>query len=182
MMSEKKKTLIEREEGQSTIEFIVVFVLMFGFMFVYLKIALNFARGYMTHYATFQAARAFLVYDRNSTSDTNTDTMAATRAKEVFKRYMKHNQGDPTFNNPPSDDTAARLYVGAIMKYQEKFSFGFPFASLDPMEMISEAFLGREPTKQTCLERTCKAVRDLGAPSCDGAGGTPHHTLSDNGC
>lgn len=176
------KNLVEQEEGQSTVEFIVVFVLMFGFMFVYLKIALNFARGYMVHYATFQAARAYLVYDRNSTSDPNTDTMAATRAKEVFKRYMVHNQGDPSFNNPSSGGGDARVFVGAIMKYEEKFSFGFPFAALDPMEMVSEAFLGREPTRQTCLDRTCKAVKDLGAPSCDGAGGTPHYTLSDNGC
>ncbi len=177
-----KNTLLESEEGQSTIEFIVVFVLMFGFMFVYLKIALNFARGYMVHYATFQAARAYLVYDENKGNETQTDDRASNRAKEVFKRYMVHNQGDPSFNDPPGNTSVARLYVGAIMKYEEKFSFGFPFASLDAMEMISEAFLGREPTRQTCLERTCKAAKDLGAPSCDGGGNVPHHTLSDNGC
>jgi len=177
-----KNEQLKKEEGQSTIEFMVVFVLMFGFIFVYLKIALNYARGYMTHYATFQAGRAYLVFDRNSGSDPNSDTLAATRAKEVFKRYMVHSQGDPDFVNPPSAHTNARLYVGAVMKYNESFSFGFPFASLDPMELVSEAFLGREPTRATCLDRTCKAVKDLGASSCDGAGGTPHYTLSDNGC
>lgn len=178
-MREKKKT-IKNEMGQSTIEFIVVFVIMFGFMFVYLKIALNFARGYMVHYATFQAARAYLVYDRNSNSDSNTDSIAATRAKLVFKRYMNFNQGDPEFKNPPGDGSSRRAFVGAVMNYQEKFSFGFPFASLAPMDMVSEAYLGREPTRQTCLERTCKAIRDLGAPNCEGD--TPHFVLGDNGC
>ncbi|MCO4794970.1 MAG: pilus assembly protein [Bacteriovoracaceae bacterium] len=176
----KNKSQLKNETGQSTVEFIVVFVLMFGFMFVYLKIALNYARGYMTHYATYQAARAYLVFDRNGTSDTSMDSTAEARAKEVFKRYMSHNQGDPSFNAPPSDLTSRRLYVGAIMRYQEKFSFGFPFAGLAPMDMISEAFLGREPTRQTCLERTCKAIKDLGAPNCQGD--TPHFTLDDNGC
>jgi hypothetical protein len=164
------------EKGQSTVEFLMTFVFIFGIMFVYVKIALNFSRGYMIHLANYQASRAYLISDLNSNQAAGSDGAAATAATKVWKSYYNDFTGtDPVANSPNFGGRS--IFVGTYVEYKEKFSFGFPFSAMDPMEMRSESFLGREPTRQTCLERVCKSMKDLGAPSCEA-----HMTLSDNGC
>ena len=145
-------------------------------MFVYVKIALNFTRGYMIHLANFQASRAYLVSDENRTNDGGSDSVAAATALKVWKRYYGDFNGtDPVANSPEFGGRS--IFVGTVVDYEEKFSFGFPFGAMSAMEMKSESFLGREPTRHGCLDRTCASMRDIGAPNC-----AEHMTLSDNGC
>ncbi|MBT7608570.1 MAG: hypothetical protein HN576_02365 [Bacteriovoracaceae bacterium] len=164
------------DKGQSTVEFLMTFVFIFGIMFVYVKIALNFTRGYMIHLANYQASRAYLISDLNSNDSSGSDSKATEAATKVWKSYYSDFSGTDIVANSPAFGGSS-IFVGTFVEYTEKFSFGFPFSAMDPMELRSESFLGREPTRQTCLERTCKSMKDLGANDC-GA----HMTLSDNGC
>jgi hypothetical protein len=164
------------EQGQSTVEFLMTFVFIFGIMFVYVKIGLNFTRGYMIHLANYQASRAYLISDLNSNDSNASDGKAAEAATKAWKKYYSDFSGtDPVANSPSFGGRS--IFVGTFVEYTEKFSFGFPFSAMAPMELRSESFLGREPTRQTCLERTCKSMKDLGANNCEA-----HMTLSDNGC
>ncbi len=164
------------DAGQSSTEFLMTFVFIFGILFIYVKIAMNFTRGYMVHFANFQASRAYLVHDNNGVSSTNSDTKADEAAKKAWKRYFGNFSGSELVSNSP-DFGGRHIFIGTIVDFQQKFSFGFPFGSMDIMDLKSESFLGREPTRQVCLERICAAMRELGASSCDA-----HMTLSDNGC
>ena len=168
----------KNQKGQSTVEFLMTFVFVFGIMIIYVKIAFNFTKGYMVHYANYQASRAFLVSDRNKENLSISDSEALADAIKVWKKYYVEFSagGDPTSNAP--DFGGRSIFVGTVVDYKEIFAFGFPFSVMDPMDMKSESFLGREPTRKTCLERTCRAMQDVGAS----AACQRHMTLDDNGC
>ena len=48
---------------------------------------------------------------------------------------------------------------------------------ISDMRTISESFLGREPSRQECIERICEAFSAI-----DGGGCSSHTTIYDNGC
>lgn len=176
-MKNLKALIGSNESGQSTVEFLICFVFIIGILFIYVKISMNFTRGYMVQFVNFQASRAYLVSDSNRADDGNADTDALNKAKIVWNKYFNDFGGgiEPTSNDPGFGGKS--IFVGTIVDYQEKFALGFPFAGMDPMDLKAESFLGREPTRATCLRRTCDSMRDLGANDC-----SRHMTLDDNGC
>lgn len=165
-------------KGQSLIEFLLCFVYMFGIFFVVLKIALNFTSGYLVHYATFMSARAFLVADNNSNTAGGSDGYAARVGREVFENYrinrVLSTSGDLSFKTATSGDSLA--YRGAVYVFRQDFSPLSFMGKREEMNMVSESFLGREPTRAECLERICDAFKEIGG-NCE-----LHSTFYDDGC
>ncbi len=73
-----------RQEGQSTIEFVLGLILLLSFLFFYFHIAMVFAFGNYVHYVTFMAARAYL-----SASTSQSDQRQ--RAVAVIQATVKYN-------------------------------------------------------------------------------------------
>ncbi|MBY0415774.1 MAG: hypothetical protein K2Q18_16490 [Bdellovibrionales bacterium] len=177
-MEIKKKNSVA---GQSTIEFIMTFSASIGFIFLFLKMAMNFTDGYMVHHATFLSARAYLVSDENRNDLGEGDARAMVKARDVFTRYLPPglvsgiDQSALKENNPEPGKTKFHAFVGLWAAYSSKFSLGF-IGGKESINFISEAFLGREPTRSETREQTCVAIKSLNLNSCD-----VHVTLEDNG-
>ena len=171
----------KNNKGQSTLEFIMTFTASVGFIFLFLKMAVNYTDGYMVHHATYMAARSYLVFDNNRESIEEDDSQALTKARDVFERYLPEglipgvNKGMLKENNPNPSITKFQAYVGLYIEYSQKFSYGF-IGGKQPVRFISEAFLGREPTRRESRDQVCMAIKELGLGACN-----VHVTLEDNG-
>ncbi len=169
----------KNEKGQSTIEFIMTFTTAVGFIFLFLKMAMNYTDGYMVHHATYMAARSYLVYDNDRDAIEEDDSQAFAFSKKVFERYMPEglvpavNKEMLKENNPSLTKFSA--LIGLYIEYSQKFSIGF-IGGKAPVRFISEAFLGREPTRRETRNQVCNAIKDLGLGGCN-----VHVTLEDNG-
>ncbi len=159
----------ERNRGQSTIEFLLCFVYAFGIIFVFCSVAYNITNGYLIHYATFMASRAYLVADDNSNTTMAGEGEAEQIASEVFKKFkinalIPENGGVLRINTPLS--LVKNVFVGAFYKYKSKFpTFHIVGPPID-LNLTSESFLGRIPTRAECLARICKALELTNGGSC----------------
>lgn len=171
-------------EGQSTIEFIMTFSATIGFIFLFLKMALNYTDGYMVHHATFMASRAYLTFD-NERMDVNAgDQEAFVHSQKVFEKYL------PTFifpdlsknnlkaNHPDAVDYSA--LIGVYANFERKFSLGFIKIN-EPINYISESFLGREPSREEAIVQVCKAIDSVFGISSSNGECPLLVTLDDNG-
>ncbi len=168
---------IRNEEGQSLIEFLITFSFGMILLIYILKFGLSATNGYLAHYANFQASRAYLVID-NDQSDAASDGVARAHAQVVFDRFNLENfgiapVGTVQFNNPGD---VKNVFVGSVFRFRQKFSGGGIFGGSQEIELISESFLGREPTRSTCVRRVCDAMLGVGG-TCEN-----HTTFFDNGC
>lgn len=167
--------------GQSTIEFIMTFSAAVGFVFLFLKMAMNFTDGYMVHHATYMSARSYLVDDQERDSIDEGDQRAEAKAKLVFTSYLPDglingvDSSSLKFNTPNPGITKFRAFVGVFIRYTQRFSIGF-IGGKAPLEFVSEAFLGREPTRVESKDQTCNAIKLAGLSNCN-----VHVTLEDNG-
>lgn len=165
--------------GQSTIEFILTFTIAVGFIFLFLKMALNYTNGFMVHYATYNAARAYLVNDDLHQSDAHNDNQAEVFAKKVFKKYMPEALMpgiEVTIKAQGAGGGVLPLFTGMYAEFSQKFSLGL-IGGKESINLRSEAFLGREPTRTESTALTCEAIKSgLGLTSC-----SVHATLDDNG-
>ncbi len=170
--------------GQSTIEFIVTFVFIIGFTFSFFRIALVYTNGYLVHYATYMASRAYMVFDANSNQPSGGDGGASILAQKVFEEFrieglLSGFSSQLQINDPQSfNNYSNNLYVGTWVDFKQKL----PTPSLGKgrdLNLRSESFLGREPTRSECYERVCNAMGEaaLQAEYCN-----IHSTLFDNGC
>lgn len=172
---------MRNEKGQSTIEFILTFTTSVGFIFLFLKMALNYTNGYMIHHATFMAARAYLVNDHDRRAVEEGDVQALTYAQKVFAYYAPEGLVNGVTESSlkasgPSMNSALPIFTGVFAQYSALFSTGF-IGGRSEVDFISEAFLGREPTRYESVEQTCRAVKEsFGLPECK-----VHATLEDNG-
>lgn len=165
--------------GQSTIEFIISLGLMFSMIFLFMSLSYNYVHGFVVHWSVFRASRTFLVYERNSSSDSGTDGEAKNQARIVYEQsglsenFIKN--GSNRFQAQMPGDPS-RLY-GISLKFKQRFSMFSFFGGTDDLNLTSESYLGREPTKQTCLERVCQAIQ-----SSSTCGSELVVTFFDNGC
>jgi hypothetical protein len=172
---------IKNESGQSTIEFIISFTLAIGFLISFYKIAMLYTNGYLIHYATFQASRAYMIGETGSNTSGGSDGFAGSQAKKVFDFY-KLPDIVPGFEssiiiNDPESNTALNknLYVGLQVKYEDSLLIPGTAKRVE-IPLMSESFLGMEPTRAECFSGICSALGLIGA-SC-----TVHTTVTDNGC
>ncbi len=178
----KKASLNNR--AQSTIEFIVTFVFVIGFTFSFFRIALVYTNGYLVHYATYMAGRAYMAFDNNSNEPSQSDQAASILARKVFEGLKIGNLlgtsiNDIQINDPESFNSYINnLYVGTWFDFNQVL----PTPSLGAgrvLNLRSESFLGREPTRSECYDRICTAMGEaaLQTEYC-----LIHTTLFDNGC
>jgi hypothetical protein len=177
----------ENQEGQSTIEFLVSMIFVLGFVFLFLRISIIYTNGYLVHYATFSAARSYMVFHMDSNQPDTVYQRAATDSLRVFKSFnlesfiadFPYGQFKTHNADPAGGDFNNNLYIGNWVEYKDGFSVpGNPSGRIN-LNLRSEAFLGKEPPRSECAERTCDAIG-----SATGAGGNCKllATLYDNGC
>lgn len=174
---------LSEESGQSTIEFLFTMTIALGILFSFFKMAIVYTNGYLVHYVVFQASRAYMVGEGHSGQESASDLIASDRARSLFDSYnlpgIVHNFQSPLQIESPDDhrDSETNLYIGVRTRYEENLMIPLSTAKI-PLEMISESYLGREPTRAECFHQVCQAMRDVGS----GAGCKIHSTVDDNGC
>ena len=180
---------MDNEKGQSTMEFIVGFIFVLTFLFTFYKLALGYTNGYLVHYATFMASRAYLVLDDNNDNIASSDNFAESEAIKVFKNTFSWQYSnfdwtkfldsipDLQVRGPNSDPD--NFFTGVWTEFKQKISIANYFGGNKEVTLRSESFLGREPTRKTCIERICHEFQSvMGGINCR----DPHITVSDNGC
>ena len=184
--------------GQSTIEFILVFTFGLGIVFLFINIAVNYSAGYLVHYANFMAARTYLTVEGQRQTDGANSGFARDEARRTFARFRMSalgidsssvkasGSGEIGFHiNPYFPAPANRrdtLYIGTYTVFERPVSFFRLIAGNEKAKHVTEAFLGKEPTRINCWEQTCRAIM-LGltnnATACEA---TADFTVYDNGC
>lgn len=177
--------MIKNQEGQSTVEFILTFAFGLSLILMVFNSAMNYATGYLVQYATFMASRVYL------TADNFTGNMAGTpsgnfeysrrMATETFNTYRLgvFNIPESSFNinEAGSTNPSSYLTVGGYTKFDLSIDPMGRLAGQKKLEMVSEAFLGKEPTRAECAKRTCYGIK--GSSSC---ARDDDITTYDNGC
>jgi len=166
------------QNGQSTIEFILTFVFGLSLIFFVINSSLNHATGYLVHYATFMASRVYLTADSHTIGSLNG---SVEKAKESFEKYnlgiFKINSNNFKVNKV--EDVRNRnenLTVGAYTTFELTMDLIGQIAGQKKMELVSESFLGKEPTRAECAERVCYAISS--EKNCENM----DITLYDDGC
>ena len=174
---------MRKESGQSTVEFLLSFTLILGFLFSFMSLAFSFTNGYLLHYATYMASRAYMVFDDDNLDPQVTDQAARNWSNQAFEKYKldllinsfeKLEFNDPS--NPSFQGRASNLYVGVWTDITQSFLIPVITKSLG-LNLRSESFLGKEPTKGECYQQICEAMKSVGAEGC-----VKHVTVADNGC
>lgn len=170
---------IKKESGQSTIEFLTTMTFAIGLVFFVVRLALVYTNGFLVHYATFMASRSYLVIDNNLAGASTADPVAADEAKKVFESYqvlslLDASNVDFQVNSP--DFGGRKSYVGPYVKFKQRFPSPSLVGTNQTLNLTSESFLGREPTRSECVERICEALTAAGT-NCN-----QYVTFFDNGC
>ena len=185
VLIQTRKTKLN-SKGQSTIEFIISFSFVFAFTFVFFRIALLYANGHLVHYATYMASRAYMVYDSNATHPHGDDENAAKLAQKVFEKFklgslIKNFDNSLNVHHPRDfSDYKKNLYVGVWVDFKQKLPIPFAIKGRD-LDLRSESFLGREPTRSECYWRIAYSMGGAVGGGNDKYKGL-HSTLFDNGC
>lgn len=175
---------LQKESGQSTIEFIFAFAFGVSVVFMVFNTALNYATGYLVHYATFMASRTYLVSDVYSGYVASPPVPPTNNAVEVFNRYRLDifgisSDGFAINKQEASVGAGEYLTVGARTLFEKPIDALGRVVGGGKLEFVSESFLGKEPTKAQCAQRVCFAVT---GGICSDTAGSYDVTLYDNGC
>jgi hypothetical protein len=177
------------QRGQSSIEFVLSFIFVLALFFLFVQLAINLTSGYFVHYATFMASRVYLTQDNGNASISSSvgtasgggGDSATAMAMSEFNKYRLDlfdvASSNLRFNIPESG--VLYEFVGAYVKYQKPITIIKAIGGDAKIDFLSESFIGKEPTRHTCLDRACKSVlqQDM---ECSSA--SMHLTLFDNGC
>lgn len=176
----------KNQSGQSTIEFIFCFVFAVSFILLVFNTSLNYVSGYVTHYATFMASRVYLTQS-STMSDWgpgNTISIAEQMATEAFNKYSLStfgikNSGFSLSSAARNSDLSAGEYlmVGVHTQFDRRMDLLGQITGQKKLELISESYLGREPSRGVCASRVCMAIS--GKPQCTDKLDV---TLFDDGC
>lgn len=181
----KDKNLLNRA-GQSTIEFLMTIVFTLSILFMFVFLGINVTSGYLVHYSTFMASRTYLVAEANSNQAERSDALAEREAKKVFDSYQigrlgvrNPNQFPLSFNSP---GRAKYVYVGVRYQFEQLLNTLKVFGPSIKGTMISESYLGKEPSRITCFERICRAMEEANGSTVSCGQSLGQYTLFDNGC
>jgi hypothetical protein len=171
--------------GQSTIEFVLTFAFGVSLVLVIFNTSINYATGYLVQYATFMASRVYLSSDTHTGSigQVNPSLIGSEeKARAAFNNYnlnvfkipnenFKINRVENVSGNNQS------MTVGAFTTFELAMDILGKVAGQKKMELVSESFLGKEPTRAECASRVCYAM--TGQENCDAK---MDITLFDDGC
>lgn len=172
--------------GQATIEFILTFAFGLSLMLMIFNSATNYATGYLVHYATFMSSRVLLTSDTYfgnfGTPYNSSIRIGEERARQAFRQYNLGIFGiqDNEFYVNLTDEGQSPgeyLTVGTYSRFNQKVDALGRVAGNTELELVSESFLGMEPTRLGCAMRVCQAI--TGQESCDSS---MDITLFDDGC
>jgi hypothetical protein len=174
---------VKNEQGQSTIEFILTFAFGVSIIVLIFNSAIGHVTGYLVHYATFMASRTYLTsesYNGGIGSYEISYQEARNEATQVFNRYnlAVFNVPENSFRiNPAGGDSSSYLAVGAVTTFERTVDIMGLVTGSRKMTLVSESFLGKEPTRSVCATRVCEAL--TGSSNC-----VPEMdiTLYDDGC
>lgn len=166
------------QEGQTTLEFIFSFGFLLFFFLFFLTIGINLATGYVVHYAVFKASRSYLTYDNGNTREAVL-TASNQRAKEVFQEFNKLGINGTFVINSPEDTTMPYEFVGARFLYSPSIKSIGPFGLEENYQLLSESFLGKEPSQAECR---CQTQQMLGGDCNTDMNDDIEVTVFDNGC
>lgn len=143
----------ESEQGQATIEFLMTFIFTFGIFVLFISLALNMTAGYFVHYATFMSGRAFMAHSGGGNDANATDNAAVTWSREVFRRYginlLNLDPSKLSFTLPSSG--ASQELIGVRYEFDRPISMMKVIGKDMNAHYMSEAYLGREPSRIDCL-------------------------------
>lgn len=174
------------QSGQSTIEFIFTFVFGVSVIFMVFNSALSYCTGYLVHYATFMASRVYLTSDNFNGGPDQPDSSilgAESDAEATYAQYKLDifKVGSDKFKiNPMKSgglDAGEYLLVGGRTMFEMPIDALGKITGAAQVELVSESFLGHEPTRGQCGARTCMAITNT--TTCTNQ---MDITLYDNGC
>ncbi len=175
-------TQISNEQGQSAIEFVLVIGFALGVTFLFITQTFNTTRGYLLHYANFAASRVYLTADNGSNEANGNLAFAAARANEQLDSFNLSSafgiEVDCDFKNYVNTNA---LFTGSVCEFEATTNFLPLIGGGDKAKLVSESFLGREPTRLNCYEMTCEAIYGE-RTGCAAKTTTTDFTLYDNGC
>jgi len=174
------KKLSKNESGQATIEFILSFSFMLFFTLFFITVGVNLALGYVAHFAVYKASRHYLTFD-NGTATTAVMLEASTRAEAIFNEFQKdlNLSGEFKIHAPDSIEGKIYEYVGAKFLYTPRIKSMGPFALPEDYKLLTESFLGKEPTRADCK---CQTQLALGYGCESEILPEEEVTVYDNGC
>lgn len=171
------------EKGQSTIEFIFTFVFGVSLILMIFNSAMNYSTGYLVHYATFMASRVYLTGDSYlGTVGSPAGSLNGTvqKSRDMFNNYslgiFKINDDAYQVNPAGSGQPEEYLTVGGRTSFEISIDAIGKIAGQTKLELSSESFLGKEPTRAECATRTCFGI--TGRTNCENL----DITLYDDGC
>ena len=185
--------------GQSTIEFILTFMFGLGIVFLFVNVSVNYSIGYLVHYATFMASRTYLTVEADGNTPQASEQIASEAALATFKRFKIESIGVEASGVLPGGSSqngfhinsfstasspADALYVGAYTVFERPLSFFQSIAGNTKLKLVSESYLGKEPVRADCWQRTCQSIllSVTGSNSECNPGNTYDFTVFDNGC
>jgi len=165
--------VLNKEEGQATLEFALVLALILAITLFYFQLCFLFAYGNYVQYATFMSARAYMASGPD-------DKDQEERAKRVIIKMIKKSAKDPNIDRWPgiaegtgggnpkgvkigkgSENEAAGAET-IDLSWQEGVRYTFkgkvfllPLgaeASDNYLTLTSESWLGREPSEAECKQ------------------------------
>lgn len=162
------------EEGQSTVEFVLVMMFLMGFLLFFVQLALIMAWGNYVHYATFMAARAYLSSgpseddQRERAKDVILRTVrkvatSQDRFPSIAKGFSSGSDGGDAVKGmeivrlgDEVGDTNLSWRQGVRYTFKGKL-FALPGSGgrgAKPNELVltSESWLGREPSEAECSQ------------------------------
>ena len=139
----------KNEKGQSAIEFILTFAFSLGFVFLFVNLALNLTSGYLNHYVNFMASRTYLVQDSGINNEITVLNFAREEAQKTFDRYPISQFGIDAEFKVIKSGTRSGLYVGTTSQFEKPLSSMPLIGSAEDAILLSESFLGKEPTRLT---------------------------------
>ena len=153
----------QNQLGQSTIEFIFAFAFGVSIVLVVFNSSMNHISGYLAHYATFMASRTYLIQDSylGNFDEQASLNGSVQKATEVYKSYNLSVFGipDSSFSiNPANGDIANYYKVGAKTIFEKDIDILGKVMGNKKVTLISESFLGKEPTRNMCAIRVCQAI------------------------
>lgn len=175
----------QKNAGQATIEFIITLAFGLSLMLMIFNSAINYTTGYLVHYATFMSSRVYLTSENHFGQFGQYETSiggAEAEARATFKQYNLQIfgiQDDEFFVNRSTSGQSANEYltVGTYTRYSQKIDMLGKIAGNTELDLVSESFLGKEPSRAGCATRVCQAV--TGQETCNESLDV---TLFDDGC
>lgn len=149
---------LNNENGQSAIEFILTFSFALGLTFLFVNQAINLTGGYFAHYVNFMAARTYFVHEVGIDVKETNISRAKQLAGEVFDSYPLKNFGVNADFKVISANENNAVFTGTVLSFEKALSSLPVVGGREKALFYSEAFLGKEPVRATCMQMVCAAI------------------------